>query len=456
MTVAPIEPVEADAEDDERPAVIAANLRNAGMQPEAITVLNRAIADGSPWRQDPATWHMVYVIECDRNEHQRARDAAAQMVALGVQNAEPWCDYGLAQMACGDWTEARESLEFAWLAADADRYPRLHPVRVTIQQALGGLYYRLGDPRKGLACFRWVSAIDPLTAPGEMRYALSENRLRFRHDRLAWSLHEARFEFVARYVWDKGLMPTAPRWTGSEVGPVTIVKEQGAGDLLMMLRYAPLIADITTEPVTVRCNESLHRFVSRLPGVGRCIASDAPVTTGYWLPAMSAPFVFGCDDWKDIPPPTLARYDAPAVPVPKRLGLCWSGAREHPNDFDRSAPVWSLDAIRPILPGWEFQTLQPGPCPDWVTPLPEGDYDDTATAIRSCSAVVTVDTSVLHLAGSLGVPFAGILPTSPEWRWGVDYKRTPWYPVMHALRRQHVGHWERAWECAALWAGRLP
>lgn len=123
-----------------------------------------------------------------------------------------------------------------------------------------------------------------------------------------------------------------------------------------------------------------------------------------------------------------------------RIGLCWKGSPTHTNDRLRSIPDQQAMTLFSV-PGVEWQSLQyKVPVPESCLPCPTGDFRDTAEAIASCDLVITVDTSVAHLAGSLGVETWLLLPVLAEWRWMQDREDSPWYPSMR-LVRQDEGGW---------------
>jgi hypothetical protein len=132
----------------------------------------------------------------------------------------------------------------------------------------------------------------------------------------------------------------------------------------------------------------------------------------------------------------LAQHDAP------RVGLVWAGNPNHPNDRNRS-----LDSalLAPLLdlPGSYF-TLQPGvAAPAGIQSLSEHltDFGQTAAAVANLDLVITVDTSVAHLAGALGVSVWTLLPFAPDWRWMLDREDSPWYSSMRLFRQPSRGDW---------------
>jgi len=122
----------------------------------------------------------------------------------------------------------------------------------------------------------------------------------------------------------------------------------------------------------------------------------------------------------------------------------------HRNDRRRSLP---LAALAPLfsLPGTRWHSLQKGPATsqlaqvhearDIVPLAPDADFAHTAALVDLLDAVVTVDTSIAHLAGALGKPSYVLLPFAPDWRWGIAGSRTPWYPTARLFRQPSIGDW---------------
>jgi glycosyl transferase family 9 (putative heptosyltransferase) len=137
----------------------------------------------------------------------------------------------------------------------------------------------------------------------------------------------------------------------------------------------------------------------------------------------------------------------------RRIGLAWAGAAHHANDRRRSMP---LAALAPLLalPAITWYSLQKGarsvdvddvPAARAVVPLAsDSDFARTAALVDALDAVVTVDTSIAHLAGALGKPVFVLLPFAPDWRWGLAGRRTPWYPTARLVRQPALGDWSGA------------
>jgi hypothetical protein len=135
----------------------------------------------------------------------------------------------------------------------------------------------------------------------------------------------------------------------------------------------------------------------------------------------------------------------------RRVGLVWAGRPDHPFDFARSA---SLRALAPLgdAAGVAWVALQVGAAAAqvgasaWRAPLvnlgPEiASYADTMAVLDALDLVVTVDTSVAHVAGAMGRPCWLMLARRPDWRWGLAGEETAWYPSVRLFRQKKLGDW---------------
>ena len=252
----------------------------------------------------------------------------------------------------------------------------------------------------------------------------------------------------------------APRWDGAPLDGRAILLhgEQGLGDTIQFARYAPLVAALGGR-VALEVPRALHRLMAGLPGVDRLIVpGEDPGAIDAHLPLLSLPFALGISPDTvpaDTPylfaePQLVAAWRRRLVGPGRKIGLVWAGSARHGNDANRSIAV---EMLRPLLnvPQTAWYSLQVGGRADQVAALGIDDIVDlspvltdfaaTAAAIAALDLVVTVDTSVAHLAGALGRPVWTLLPTPADWRWMTDGEATPWYPTMRLCRQRQPGDW---------------
>jgi hypothetical protein len=133
-----------------------------------------------------------------------------------------------------------------------------------------------------------------------------------------------------------------------------------------------------------------------------------------------------------------------------RIGLAWSGNRQHIDDANRSCPMTELIPLLDVA-GTNFFSLQKDSCNALLNSGLAGrirdysgewaDFADTAAFMQSLDLVITVDTAVAHLAGALGIPVWTLLPFAPDWRWLRNRSDSPWYPTMRLFRPPQPRAW---------------
>lgn len=259
---------------------------------------------------------------------------------------------------------------------------------------------------------------------------------------------------------------TQPMWAGEPLQGKTILlhAEQGLGDALHFVRYAPAVAQRGAR-VVLEVHRPLLRLLDGLPGVARVVARGEPLPAfDVHCPLLSLPRVFGTT-LDSVPaaapyvvPPAEAMQAWKARLGPRKglsVGVVWAGNPKHTNDVNRSL---RLAALLPLLdvPGVQAFSLQkdlrPGDSDALAAlgarmvdlgPLLD-DFVDTAAVLANLDLLVTVDTSVAHLAGALGRPAWVLLPFVPDWRWMLDRPDTPWYPTMRLFRQPGPDDWDGA------------
>src|SRR5579875_2479224 len=271
-----------------------------------------------------------------------------------------------------------------------------------------------------------------------------------------WRWRTSRFAQSARAI-------AAPLWRGEAIAGRTILLhcEQGLGDTLQFLRYLPLVA-ARGGRVVLEVQPPLKPLLDGITGaVQVAAAGEALPAFDLYCPLMSLPHAVGTT-LATIPPPfdvtagAATRRDAwqarLADLAPPRIGLVWAGSRSHKNDRRRSLPLAGLAPLL-ALQGLRFVSLQKAlragdaellrrlPA---VTHLGDrlGDFADAAAAVAALDLVITVDTAIAHLAGSLGVPCWVMLPFAADWRWLLGRADSPWYPSLRLFRQPAPGAWD--------------
>ena len=240
-----------------------------------------------------------------------------------------------------------------------------------------------------------------------------------------------------------------PRWRGEPLAGRRILlwAEQGLGDTIQFLRYAPLVAGRGGR-VILQCDASLHRLADRISGVSEVAAHVPENAYDVQSPLMSLPIVFEGTVPSDVSylhaPPEMALSNAISG---RRVGIVWAGNPRHARDRERSRALAEFAALARIQ-GVVLYSLQKGEAAAQcgaagfpITDLGSGlaDMNDTAAALEALDLLVTVDTSVAHLAGALGRPVWVLLPRVPDWRWGLRGETTRWYPTMRLFREDGEG-----------------
>lgn len=297
---------------------------------------------------------------------------------------------------------------------------------------LGSCLYRLGRPDEGEAA--WLIGLDNRCDTADARFQRSNVLLAMGRYVDGWTDYESRLEMrgVTDSLKARGvdLAKIPPAWDGTSQGRVMVLGTQGAGDCIQFSRYLPLVEKRSGFTPYLIAGEPLARF----------LGYDIPYGCDWSVYLDSLPLVLGMPE--PIPPVplrTLRPYGWWHNAKP-RMGVCWFGSKGHRNDRDRSSPIDFRAAF--ASEAWDIQSLQAG---EDFAPL---DYKDTASVLMTLDAVVTVDTSIVHVAGTLGVPTILIPPTCPEYRWGTKGESTPWYPSVRIVRRSRYDDWAGAIERA--------
>lgn len=288
------------------------------------------------------------------------------------------------------------------------------------------------------------------------------------------ALFEHRWDNRTMAAYLKSRAFAAPFWRGRESldGKTLLLhSEQGFGDVLQFCRYAPLAADRGAR-VVVEVDVALKPLMQSLRGVDQVVAHGEPLPfIDLHCPMMSLPFAFGTT-LASIPgqtpylradPELVQAWRARLGPSSRpRVGLAWSsGVRPDQPELAavnsrRNLPLPKLAAFKGL--DLDFISLQKGQPAEgafdaldlaaWDGPpilnvaRALTDFSQTAALIAVLDLVVSVDTSIPHLAGALGRPVWVMNRFDPCWRWLQDRTDSPWYPTARLFRQSTLGDWD--------------
>lgn len=253
-------------------------------------------------------------------------------------------------------------------------------------------------------------------------------------------------------------VPGGTLWTGQSLKEksILILSEQGLGDTIQFIRYARQIWDEGGR-VSAVCPAPLVELLRTATGLEQVVPDHLALPPCDWYaPLLHLPDVF-TTRMETIPSevpylsadPERVRGWGAALQIPDnhlRVGIAWRGGVDHWNDRNRSMDPSCLATLAGLTET-SFISLQKGygdGCENLAfTPLPREltDFADTAALMSHLDLVISVDTSVAHLAGALGRPTWVLLPFAPDWRWMLERDDSPWYPTMRLFRQSRRRDW---------------
>lgn len=368
----------------------------------------------------------------------QAREALTEAVRLNPSFAPGWLNLGNALMDLDDPSAAE---------AHCRQALGLDPGLIEAQVSLGFILTTQGRLVEAIAVLEaaiqahpdnvhahWNLATAALLA-GDLPRGFAEYEWRKRHDRF-------RRDFIS--------LP-GPVWDGGDPGGRTILihAEQGLGDTVQFARYLAAIAQRGGTPL-LACEPSLVPLLRAIAGAKVVSKSDPLPRYDAWIDQMSLPQVFGTT-LETIPfpagylraDPALVAAHRASLPQLRCIGLAWSGNPLHRNDHRRTPPA-EVFAPFAALPGSQVISLVPDrTLPGIAAPARRlTDYAETAALIAALDLIVTIDTSIAHVAGALRQPTWVLLPYAPDWRWLLNRNDTPWYDSVRLIRQPVPGDWQ--------------
>ena len=274
-----------------------------------------------------------------------------------------------------------------------------------------------------------------------------------------WNDYESRWNINAINKCD---FPV-PEWDGQHIGNKRLLlwSEQGLGDSIQFIRYAPLIKQRSGKLI-VKCQRSLKDLFKSIPAIDKIVTQDQiDIKYDYHIPMLSLPRIFRT---REATIPAQVPYLKPdkdskekiqkKLDIDKTLyniGFVWAGNSKHKNDQNRSCNLEYFLELN-SLSGIQLFSIQKGVPEKQLGRIKDSaitnlspminNFSDTAAIIEKMDLVISVDTSVAHLAGALGKKTWLILPHYCDWRWMLERTDSPWYPTMRIFRQDNQGNWD--------------
>ena len=344
----------------------------------------------------------------------------------------------------------RDAEAIEWFDQGLTRRPDFVPALINKASSLQQLH-RFDE---AVAIYESLETIDPDNAvPG---WNLSLVKLLTGDFAGGWAEREARWKLLSHYP-----KISQPIWLGNDDldgKTILIGPDEGLGDTIQFARYVPMVANRGARVLLV-VQDPLYQLLSGMPGVTECFPASTTVFPAFDVhcPIMSLPLAFGtrmdtipaATRYLPDPPPALLqtwrdRLDRLTPGGKLRVGLVWSGNPHHGNDHNRST---SLRALYPLLDSdANFISLQKDLKPEdraWLGERPDIidltadliNFVETAALVSCLDLVISIDSSVAHLAAALGRPTWILLPYVPDYRWLLDRDDSPWYPSVRLFRQ---------------------
>ena len=383
-----------------------------------------------------------------------------------------WVGLSSADIQASDWKEAYNKAEMAYTNGDNDR------VRSAALNNMGTAINGLGNREDAFPLFKRAANLDKRNLDAMMNVGLCLKWAGKIDEAMEWLdraerrnplSDEVKFaKSLAHLVncnFEKGkagyekrpgakLEIGIPHWIGQDIKGkrLLVYCEQGAGDTIQMARYTKHLVNRGAK-VWFAVQQGLEKLFDHLDHVEQVFSTADEFEVGqfdYVVRTMSLPGLL--DDWAGWNGPYLKAKAPFELPNKKRVnvGFSWGGSFDHKHDIWRSTKVsqWreliDLDDV-------QFYSLQVGERVEELRAANTDavdlsdrltDYQQTANAIDELDLVISVDTSVVHVAGGMGKPVWMLTPAAPDWRWQLDREDSPIYPSLRLFRQQRDHYWQ--------------
>ncbi|HTM56200.1 MAG TPA: tetratricopeptide repeat protein [Pirellulales bacterium] len=428
-------------------------LRASGRNEQAIETMRSAIAL-APYL--PELHNNLGIALKDAGQLEVAADSFREALVLRPVYAEAYYNLANTLVLAHELDEAEAAFRRAVELAPSDSDTRNN---------FGALLRLRGKLDEAAGEFEAALATNPSSAEAHQNRAV----LRLLRGQFA----EGWVEYESRWQMPGAKLPNyaEPRWRGEPLVGRTLRlwAEQGLGDTIQFVRYAPLVRAQGAR-ILLDCPPALRPLLATAAGIDAFDRAEDPREwADYHVPLLSLPSY--CN-----PDPSATAHLVPYLrPQPNRVafwrerladvadfkvGITWQGSPGYAGDYFRSLPLaWFAKLSK--IPGVRLfslqknfgreQLLSQSGVVDLADELDEEGraFTDTAAAIANMDLVISSDTAVAHLAGALGAPVWVVLQQTPNWRWLLAREDSPWYPSMRLFRQSTLGNWKPVFDAIA-------
>jgi hypothetical protein len=404
---------------------------------EALTRCAMIERDHGP---TPFTQMLAVLILKDRAGE---RDAALKGMEAIVDQWPGWIEarynMGAVYQELGEWDKGLHQLR---------RAIQIAPDHVPTMIQMGICFAALNRIDEANAWWNCALEYTPATVRDE--YHLSPI-FAARGDFAQWArLQELRWEAQESYQFDHGATPqvmaTAEPWTGDSLDghDLLVLDEQGVGDIIQHARYLPTVCNQARSVWLRLKNEQLRPLIQNIEPRVQIVMQGDPLPLVTRVVGLMSLYHRCCMVQRLTPPfpQNYVRHENTAYGWCQTVGICWAGATSHPRDAQRSMSTDVAARIEEKLSYVKCIDFTIGRGPSGIEPMvTPRHYGDTASQLSGLHALVTVDTSVAHLAGAMGLPTIVMVTTLPDMRWGLSGDRTPWYDSWTIVRQTSPNDW---------------
>lgn len=396
----------------------------------------------------------VYIKEKKFNE---AITVLQQGLEQDSKNYSLWFDLALAYKGNLQWKEAKNAYKTVLTIN-----PKLHQAYFN----LAYLCFNDNEPEKAIKCYE--KALETLPNDFESTYFLSLAYMQTKDYENGLKYFESRLCRLSSIISQQKTYPHLAKedniWMGEDISDKTIYTyyEAGFGDVIMFARYLPLLQKRCKKIIFKPQNQLIDLFKPNFPDIEyiKYFEKEEDINFDVHLPMLSLPLVMGLKGEElFVGHEGYLKADKEKVKYFKekyfdnkkfKIGIKWQGNTYY--DTDR---VINVESFYPLMElkntqfyscqtfegSEEFEKIQQKY--DVINLAPEfKDFSYTAAAIANMDLVICNDTSLAHIAGSLGKPCWVVLPRVYNWRWHTDLSKSDWYDSIKLFRQEHPANWE--------------